>query len=91
MKRLRYEIQLIIAIQKEKARTIGFIFVNDTNLVARKLYYSINNIDGIFEDIQWVIDTWEGYLAATRGVIRSKKLFVYLVAFKFKPLGEYLF
>ena len=52
MKRLRYEIQLIIAIQKEKARTIGFIFVNDTNLVARKLYYSINNIDGIFEDIQ---------------------------------------
>ena len=41
----------MIAITKEKAKTIGFIFVDDTNLVASKLFFSVYDIDEVFKDM----------------------------------------
>ena len=69
IKTLRYEIQLIIAIQQEKVRTMGFIFIDNTDLAAGKLYYSMHDIVDIFKDIQRAINTWEVYLVATGGAI----------------------
>ena len=56
MKSLKYEITYIIVITKEK-RVIGFIFVDDIDLVARKLFCTIYDIDEVFDNIQRAIDT----------------------------------
>jgi len=41
---------------KEKLATIGFIFVDDTNLTRRKLYPSVTEIDEILDEMQDAID-----------------------------------
>ena len=65
MKLLGYKITYISAFMKKKFRFVGYIFIDNTNLVGGKLYYSNNNINKVASKIQLAIDTWEGLLKLT--------------------------
>ena len=56
MKRLKYEIEYISAISKECLRSIGYVFVDDMDLVSRKLKPWNNDIDDVYDSMQKVID-----------------------------------
>ena len=51
-KRLKYELTLMAAITKEKALFIGYIFVDDIDLIAGRLYSLRHEIDDILLDMQ---------------------------------------
>ena len=91
MKRLKHEIVVLFTIAKKRSKSIGFVFVDDTNLVVGKLYPLLYVISKVADSMQKVIDTQEGYLKAIGGVIRLDKLFAYLILYKFNELGEYSF
>ena len=57
MKRLKYDIEYISAISKEYSRSIGYVFVDNTDLVSGKLKPSNNDIDNIYDSMQKVINT----------------------------------
>ena len=56
MKRLQYKLTLIVAITKEKASFIGYVFMDDIDLTVGRLYSSTHKIDDILLDIQRAID-----------------------------------
>ena len=83
MKRLNYEIQYILAILKEKEKSIENVFIDNIDLVAGKFYNIYSNINEVVVK-QRVIDTREDYLKTTRRAIRLEKFFVYSISFTFK-------
>ena len=84
IKQLKHEIQIVSAMLKEKSKTIGFVFIDDTDLTAEKLYPAQNEIEEVANDMQEAIDTWEGCLKTTGRAIRPDKSFVYQISFYFE-------
>ena len=60
---------------------MGYVFINDADLMIGKLYATVNDIDNVLIDMQNAINTQEGSIKVTRGVIRPNKSFTYYISF----------
>ena len=75
----------------EKDELVGFVFVDDMDLIEGILKITNLDITDIFQDMQEIISFCEGDVKATGGAICSDKSFAYQISFNFKPSGEYFF
>ena len=88
IKQLKYKLTLIFTITKEKALFMGYVFVDDIDLIAGRLYAIVHEIDNVLQDIQRAIDAWEGSIKTIEREIRPDKLFVYPILFRFNAVGK---
>ena len=88
LKEQDYGAKITSTITKESSKTIGSIFVDDTDLVKDSLNSSLLVIDDIAAKLQNTINWWEGCIKFTGRVIRREKSFAYLLDYKFKLNGE---
>ena len=86
-----YKLKVVMAISKEKSSLIGYMLVDDTDLIRERLFESTNDIDDTMQKMQKAIHTWEDLLKTTGDVIRPDKSFVYPISFKFDNKGRYKF
>ena len=70
---------------------MGFVLVDDMNLIGGKLFDSTEDIEDTARRIQKAIYTWEWLLKTTSGAIRLDKSFIYQITFKFDSKGRYSF
>jgi hypothetical protein len=73
------------AIENEVVRIVCFTFVDDTDLVHTAA------MDATGEDMQTVLDTWEGGLKATGGALVPKNSYWYLIDFKCNANGKWTY
>jgi hypothetical protein len=77
-----YGCEIVNPISGERYKFVGYTFVDDTDLVESKV--GCWDLPTIVSGMQDALDTWEGSLKATCGVIAPKKTFWYLVSFEWK-------
>ena len=57
IKRLKHKLALIAAITKEKASFMDYVFIDNIDLIAGRLYSMRYEIDNVLQDMQWAIDS----------------------------------
>ena len=81
-------VEFTTSISKIAVQIIGFMFVDDTNLVEGILRSTKENFEEVAERMQNSINCWECSLKATGGAMRPYKSFVYHINFILKNSGE---
>jgi hypothetical protein len=77
------------AISKETSHTVGYAFVDDTDLVQFDSRDPTMPEEETLDKMQDVINRWEGGLKATGGAIVPQKSFVYPIIFDFDTAGKW--
>ena len=91
MKNRGHETKYHTIVSLEKDDLIGFVFLDDIDLVEGDLQFADIDISDVFGNMQETIDCWEGGLNTTGGDIYLDKSFAYPISFAFKSSGEYYF
>jgi hypothetical protein len=78
-------------ISQEISHSVGYSFVDDTDLLQYDSRDENATIDETMEKMQSTIDRWEGGLKATGGTIVPDKSFVYPIAFDFDEQGRWAY
>jgi hypothetical protein len=78
----------ISPISKEYSHTVGFAFVDDTDLIHLDMRQSESENDAMSK-MQQAIDRWEGGLKTSGGTIVNSKSWVYPIVFEFDQQGKW--
>ena len=78
----------ISPISKEYSHTVGFAFVDDTDLLHLDMRKQESTNEAM-SNMQSAINRWEGGLKATGGTIVNSKSWVYPIAFDFDTRGQW--
>lgn len=79
----------ISPISKEHSHSVGFSFVDDTDLKQFDMRDHKITTQEVMEEMQRAINRWEGGLKATGGAIRPDKSWVYPITFHFDDSGQW--
>jgi hypothetical protein len=86
LKAAGFGFKVINVMSKESFSFVCFAFVDDTDLVHSSEYASNeyeSEVEQLIEEMQSVVDTWEGGLRASGGALVPSKSYWYLIHFKF--------
>ena len=75
-------------ISKEKSHTVGFAFVDDTDLLHLDMRKNETEAEAM-NNMQQAINRWEGGLKTTGGTIVNSKSWVYPISFEFDEQGKW--
>jgi hypothetical protein len=76
-------------ISKKQSHTVGYAFVDDTDLIQFDSRHPEMTENDTLDQMQDCINRWEGGLKATGGAIVPQKSFVYPVLFDFDEKGQW--
>ena len=78
------------AISKEESHSVGFAFVDDTDITTCYLNNQEVQEDEVMHEMQQAMNRWAGGLKATGGAIDTgEKTWVYPISFKFDESGKW--
>lgn len=80
---------LVSPISKEYSHTVGFAFVDDTDILHFDMRNDPEPINQAMTKLQETINRWEGGLKITGGAIEPTKTWVYPIAFEFTGDGKW--
>jgi hypothetical protein len=86
LKATGFGFKVINAMSKERFSFVCYAFVHDTDLVHASEYESDkheSSVDQLIDEMQSVVDTWEGGLQASGGALVPSKSYWYLIHFMF--------
>ena len=75
--------KFVVPLSKELTLIVGFVFVDDTDLITFDMFDEEKSWDDLTSCMQEAINRWEGGLKTTGGAIVPSKSWVYPIDFKF--------